>query len=178
MVSNKKRNRPSHHKFLFVFVVLGLILAGFVALKYLHKSDSNPTGTSIYDKPLTNNDKPNKTNPNGTPTQAEENSSAASSSSDGKITGVINFASATDDSLAIRTTINNSLTDGTCSLTLTRASDGKTVTKTANVVANPASATCAGFDIPTNQLGAGSWTISIEVDSGGQSGVITGSVSI
>lgn len=179
--SIKKRKSSNYPKLLIVVLALVLLVAGgIVALKYLHKSPApSANDTSIYDEPLTNNDTPNKSNPDGTPTQAEENSNAAASAGDSSdISGVLNSAFVSNGNLVIRTTINNALTDGTCTLTLTRSADGKVVTKTANVVANPASATCAGFDVPVAELGSGSWTVSIKVVSGSLSGTITGTASL
>lgn len=57
--------------------------------------------------------------------------------------------------------------DGSCALTVTNASSGKSSTKNANVIYAPDFSTCAGFTIPTSTLGAGSWSISLDVTSGG-----------
>jgi len=160
-----------------ILVLIILIAPGAFLLSKAHKDAPVVDGGSIYDKPLTNNDSPNKTNPNNTPTQTQEDSNNTNAA-DPDITGVINFSSIVDNKLTIRVTIGQSLSDGTCLLTLTRASDGKNVTETANIVLNPSSTTCAGFDIPTYELGSGSWAISIKINSDGKSGEITGNVSI
>lgn len=92
--------------------------------------------------------------------------------------GVINFKSVADDMLTIRATINQSISAGTCSLTLTRNTDKKQVLKSAEIVQNPSSATCKGFDVPVSELGSGKWDIVIEVTSGNKTGKINGEITI
>ena len=97
--------------------------------------------------------------------------------SDG-LTGVISHTSVRDGNLVIRTTINQFLSNGDCILTLTRSSDNKTVTKKAPIVANPSTSSCDGFDIPTSELGSGSWNVVINLKSGDQQGRLTNKISI
>jgi len=182
----KQQTQKSHQKvWVGIIALIVLLLAGAALLTYRtvhHRhaliaakaAQSNP---ATYNKPLHSNDTPNKTNPNNTPTQAQEDSNTATANSSA-ITGVINFAAVTGSNLTIRATINQSLSSGTCTLTLTRASDSKSITQTANVVANPSSTTCAGFDVPTDQLGSGSWAINLRVNNDGKTGTITGKVQI
>jgi len=92
--------------------------------------------------------------------------------------GVINFKSVANDMLTIRATINQSISAGTCSLTLTRTTDKKQVLKSAEIVQNPSSATCKGFDVPVSELGSGKWNIVIEVTSGNKTGKISGEITI
>lgn len=122
--------------------------------------------------PPTNTNNPDKTPPQyDTPSDTNEAQKPA-------ISGVINYKSVSDGILSIRTTIDQKLDTGTCVLKLTRNSPTKSFTKSANVIANPSSSTCKGFDIPTSELGAGSWKIVISVTSGEKKGEITGNVSI
>lgn len=92
------------------------------------------------------------------------------------LTGVINRASVADGTLTIRTTINQSLTSGSCRLTLTNGQ--KTVTRNVNITPNPSSSTCEGFDVPTSELGSGSWDINITISSGDRTGSLKGGVNI
>jgi hypothetical protein len=55
--------------------------------------------------------------------------------------------------------------DGKCTLTVTNS--GQTSTLTADVIYAPGYSTCAGFSIPKATLGAGTWNITLNVDSGG-----------
>lgn len=94
----------------------------------------------------------------------------------GGLTGVITAKSVMGDSLIIRNTIDQLVGSGTCTLTLTSGS--KTVTKTAEIVQNPSSSTCAGFDVPFAELGKGSWNIEIKVSSGDKSMTLKETVNI
>lgn len=104
--------------------------------------------------------------------QLYEGENASSSSS---LSGAITSKSVTEDTLIIRSTINQ-LVSGTCTLTMT--SGGKTVTKTAEVIQNPSTSSCAGFDVPVSELGSGQWSIDIKVTSGDKSMNLTDKVDI
>jgi hypothetical protein len=182
----KQNIRKTNQKTWFGIAALTLLMIAAAALltyRIVHHrhviaaAKTAQSDSATYSKPLQSNDTPNKTNPNGTPTQVEENS-AVDTASGSDITGVINFASVVGSNVTIRATINQSLSDGTCTLKLTRGSDGKSVTRTASIVTNPSSTTCAGFDIPTDELGSGNWAISLRVSSGQKAGTITGNVQI
>ena len=101
-----------------------------------------------------------------------------SSQTSNSLTGTINYSSVVDGTLVIRATINQSPSNGSCQLTLTNKSTGRTIVKSADIVANPSSSTCNGFDIPVSQLSSGSWSITINLTSGDSSGQITGSAEI
>lgn len=92
------------------------------------------------------------------------------------LTGVINYAGVSNDTLMIRTTINQSLSSGTCNLSISNGS--KTVTRSSQIAPNPSSSTCEGFDIPASELGSGNWTITIKVTSGDRSGELKGNTTI
>jgi flagellar basal body-associated protein FliL len=92
------------------------------------------------------------------------------------LSGVITYAGATDNYLSINTTINQYLNTGTCELTLTQG--GRTVSRTADIIANPSSSTCDGFSVPLSELGGGNWSINIRLTSGDKNGTITGEVSL
>lgn len=92
------------------------------------------------------------------------------------LSGVITYSAVAGSNLVIRTTINQSLSSGTCQLVLTNGS--KSITKTSNIMPNPSSSTCEGFDVPTAELGSGNWDIAIKVSSGDRSGTLTGSAKL
>lgn len=78
------------------------------------------------------------------------------------------------NNLVIRATIPL-ISEGTCTLTLTKG--GAVVTKTATLIINPTNSSCAGWDIPTSELTTGSWSISVQV-SASKSYKLTGSINI
>lgn len=106
------------------------------------------------------------------PVQSSPPDDGDTSTDTNTLSGVITSKSVQDGTLVIRTTINGILS-GSCQLTLTRASDGKKVSRSAEIVQNPSSSSCKGFDVPTSQLGNGTWNISIKVKSGSKSGTLT-----
>lgn len=94
------------------------------------------------------------------------------------LTGVINYKNVSDGNLTIRNTIDQLVTSGTCTLTLTNSQTGKIVTKTADIIANPSSSTCKGFSIPVSELSPGKWRIAIDMVSGNNHGTLEATVSI
>jgi uncharacterized protein YpmS len=92
------------------------------------------------------------------------------------LTGVVNYKSVINDSLLLRTTINQILNSGTCDLTLSNGQ--KTVTRSSSIVQNPSSSSCEGFDIPISELGSGTWSIEIKLTGEEKTGILTDSVSL
>ena len=92
------------------------------------------------------------------------------------LTGSINYAGVIDGKLTIRTTINQALDSGSCAIALTKGST--TVNRSSNIISNPSSSSCEGFDIPTAELGGGDWSFTIKVTSGNRTGVLKGTAAI
>lgn len=92
------------------------------------------------------------------------------------LTGVINYKSVVGTNLSLRTTINQTLSSGTCQLTLSNGA--KVVTRSSAISQNPSSSTCEGFDIPTSELSAGTWNIEVIITSGDRTGILKDSVTI
>lgn len=97
--------------------------------------------------------------------------------STGTLSGAITHISVADGTVIVRTNIDQSLSSGTCSLTLKNGS--KSVTKSAPIAQNPSSSTCQGFNIPVSELSNGKWSIAITVtDSQNNNVTLTGEVSV
>ena len=92
------------------------------------------------------------------------------------LSGVINYKSVVGTNLSLRTTIDQYLSSGTCRLSLT--SGTKAVTRSSAIAPNPSSSTCEGFDVPTAELGSGTWSIEIIVTSGDRTGTLKDSVTL
>lgn len=93
------------------------------------------------------------------------------------ITGVVTYAGVSGNDLMIRVNIDQYLNGGECMLLLETA--GNVVySNVASVSDSAATATCEGFNVPTSLLETGQYNITIEVESGGKKGVISGEVSI
>lgn len=176
-----------------IFWTFSVALLGALVLFVLEKSQV----TNFYTKPINTAslpvtggptnviDNPIDTNTStGTDTSSDKYASPNKESGTDKpinsdtISGEVNYKSVTADNLSLRVTIYQTISGGDCSLKLTRTSDGKQITKTAKVIANPSSATCGGFDIPLSEVGPGKWNIAITVTSGVKTGQITDEVSI
>ena len=92
--------------------------------------------------------------------------------------GIIRSKSVQNDTLVIRTNINELIGNGSCKLTLSRSSDGKEFTQSVGIINNPSSSSCKGFDVPTSKLGSGKWNILITIKSDDKLGKIRDQVSL
>lgn len=95
-----------------------------------------------------------------------------------KLTGAITYSAKTTDKYRIRVNIDQFLKlPGTCMLSVISAS--KVVyTDYVNIVSNPSSGSCEGFDIPLTKLSPGEYNIKIEINANQKTGIIEGKVTI
>lgn len=95
-----------------------------------------------------------------------------------KLTGTITYSAKTTDKYRIRVNIDQFLKlPGTCMLSVISA--GKVMyTDYVNIVSNPSSGSCEGFDIPLTKLSPGEYNIKIEVNANQKTGIIEGKVTI
>ena len=161
---------------------------GVVTYALLSRSDENNSSTSTSKETRSHTDdtdtKPSDDTPiNSSDTPSREAEKDIPPSYEGEsvdnsqtLTGVISYKSVVDGSLVIRTTINQMLGSGTCSLTLSNGQ--KTVTRSSAIVQNPSSSTCEGFSVPTSELGSGAWNIKIEASSDNRTGTLSDNINI
>jgi hypothetical protein len=81
-----------------------------------------------------------------------------------------------DSTVRVRAEIDTLVSNGICTLTMTKSSD--TITKTAATYPTANSSTCQGFDVPTAELSPGTWNINLTVTKDGQSGQATSQVDV
>ena len=95
-----------------------------------------------------------------------------------KLTGAITYSAKTTDKYRIRVNIDQFLKlPGTCMLSVISA--GKVMyTDYVNIVSNPSSGSCEGFDIPLTKLSPGEYDIKIEINANQKTGIIEGKVTI
>ena len=95
-----------------------------------------------------------------------------------KLTGAITYSAKITDKYRIRVNIDQFLKlPGTCMLSVISA--GKVMyTDYVNIVSNPSSGSCDGFDIPLTKLSPGEYNIKIEVNANKKTGIIEGKVTI
>ena len=180
--SHKHISRP----FILGVVVIIVLLGGYAAFAkfnslwpFVQMTDST-TGDSMtsHTTSTAKNSSGSSIQSPADKTPQQYDTSASSDSSSDRLTGSINYKSVIGSTLSIRATIDQSVTSGTCNLTLINQGSGKTVTKSATIITNPSSSTCNGFDIPTSELGSGNWNITIDLSSNDKNGKITDTVSI
>lgn len=175
VVRNKKSNRILIGVVIFMFVALLSVMIVVITLNatrssYVDNSDTGNTNAPTKDE--------------GGDEEADKDGESGGESDDNTITGQIDYRSLARDTLQIRTTINESLSDGTCSLTLT-GPNGQEYKTTSRIMSNSSStSTCNGFDIDMNQiekddeLRAGKWTIVIDLSSGGKTGQVISDITM
>ena len=95
-----------------------------------------------------------------------------------KLTGTITYSAKTTDKYRILVNIDQFLKlPGTCMLSVISA--GEVVYNDyVNIISNPSSGSCEGFDIPLTKLSPGEYNIKIEVNANQKTGIIEGKVTI
>ena len=98
------------------------------------------------------------------------------------LTGNISGISVAGNNLSIRVTINQYITDpdGRCELTLT-APSGATYDYWSDLIQNPQTTSCYGWDIPLSDFGgsvSGHWTAKVVVNGNGRTGTFTQEVDL
>lgn len=152
-------------KILILLVVLIALGALFVVSKKTRYAEPQPTNTTSQGP--TPEQKKQEDDANATAkkqiVEGSEQSTQTSSSTS---------LSANDIELSARQETNNTVTvltklknyaNGECKLVV--SSGGKTITQTARVFYQPEFSTCAGFSVPINSVGNGTWSISLTVVS-------------
>ena len=141
-----------------------------------NSSDDTSDQTDEQSDDQTADDDP--TNGGKTPPRYEGGSVQDSNTLTGNISGI----SIAGDNLSVRVTINQYITDpdGRCELTLTSPS-GATYDYWSELVQNPQSTSCYGWDIPVSELGdniSGHWTAKVVVNGDGRTGTFTQEVDL
>ena len=139
-------------------------------------SDDTSDQTDEQSDDQTADDDP--TNGGKTPPRYEGGSVQDSNTLTGNISGI----SVAGSNLSIRVTINQYITDpdGRCELTLTSPS-GATYDYWSDLIQNPQSTSCYGWDIPVSELGgnvSGHWTAKVVVNGDGRTGTFTQEVDL
>lgn len=146
------------------------------------KTKSSDTNTESSDKKSDKSDTNNESvdgNANKTPVKYENYTPPANN----ELSGTVNYAAAVDDTLVIRTTINQLVHNGTCKLTMS-GPRGQSYSNESNIVANPSTSSCSGFNIPLGQLAAsasarsGTWKINISINAEDKTGSLTSEVKL
>lgn len=177
-VQKKSSKKP------LIITLSAILIVGFGAAAFYLAPSQNDTQlksqTRNNDGSENTTEQPSSSNQ---PTREEEKENlpayeGGDVSQNNDITGVINYKSVAGSNLVLRTTINQTISSGTCSLALTNQNTSASITRTANIAANPSSASCEGFNIPLSELSSGTWNIEVTVTSGNKTGILKDSVTI
>lgn len=115
-------------------------------------------------------------NPNDVGADHPNKPTDQSGSSKATVSVLLSSANQNDGILQVRIMIGALISEGTCSLTLSR--NGAIVTRSAGVQALSNSSTCKGFDIPVTELSSGSWTAEIKFENSNLLGTTTSQVKV
>lgn len=185
----KNKQNKSSKKVIITLVLLLLVIGTSVgAYIILNQNDSNSAqedkknGTEKDKNSNSNKNKNDEYNSNNNPVEHESEKEITpgyegeNPNLNDSLTGSINYTGVAGNNLIIRTTINQTISSGSCEISLTNGST--TVTRTSGIIPNPSSSSCEGFDIPTSELGSGNWEITIKITSNDKSGVLKGTAKI
>ena len=193
-VSQKKSRKNKVIVWSLFFLVL-IILAGVIVYQILKDNQSRSKTPSLAESTQNIENKIEKTNipeaktinnEDGTPEDAAagrtpktpEKYEGQDVNQLEKLTGTITYSAKAANFYRIRVNIDQFLKlPGTCMLSV--ISDGKVVyTDYVNIISNPSSGSCKGFDIPLTKLSPGEYNIKIEVNANQKTGIIEGKVTI
>lgn len=94
-----------------------------------------------------------------------------------KLTGTVTYSEKSGNKYRIRVNINQFLKlPGTCKITV-YSSSNVVYSETVNVVPNPSSGSCEGFDIPLASLPSGNLNFKIDVNANQKTGLIEGLIT-
>lgn len=184
-MSIKQKTKKPHttvkrHPAIIVGLILLMAIVALIVAKLLAMNNAGEPESNIVDEEIsqvepqgaTQSEIPMSEEGDGkTPLQYE----GSNPNTSGELTGFINYNSISGDKLLIRATIDQFIS-GTCDLVMT--ANGKTVTRSVNIVNTPTASVCDGFDIPVAELSSGTWQINIKLTSGDKTGTITGEASL
>ena len=94
-----------------------------------------------------------------------------------ELSGAITYAGVQNGTLMIRVNIDQYLDSGSCELNL-KNNNVDVYSSTARIVGGASTATCEGFDVPTNVLTGGLFEIVITLNADNKTGLIKGEVNI
>ena len=187
--SPSSRHRPFYQLPLFWIILIILVVAGILIVpRVLAKpastndqpttttssstSTSSSKNTQSTEQPSTKPDTTTSDSGDKTPTQYDGEDPNTSAS----LTGSLTTARFSGDKLIVRVNIDQYLSSGTCTLTISSGSNQ--LVKTANLIPSAATSTCEGFDVPSSELANFSrpLSISLSLTSGDKPGILEGQV--
>lgn len=184
MTRSRKRSGFRRRPLLVIIIILGIAIASLGVAKLI----------TIITRPTSTEDEVTSSVTDTTEQQSsnESNSATIPLEDDGKpniiqnegddpntldiLTGTITAARVSGEQFIIRVNLDQYLSSGACSLTMTNGK--KTYSATANILSSVSTSTCEGFDVPMDKISSGTWSISIDLVSDEKVGNISQEVSL
>lgn len=184
-----QKSKASRKKVLIIIsiVVLLLLSAGsYFAYRHFYSTDKKDTPSVNYEEATTEQknagnktkdgsvNSGNESKPNSGSDQAE--APIPQDNGKRKISATMTTANQNGSLMQIRFDLGGVTSSGTCTLSLKKGS--KSVTKSAGVQALAGSTTCKGFDIPMNELSAGTWQVTLHFENDELVADTTGAIEV
>ncbi|MGB4768826.1 MAG: hypothetical protein WBP22_06270 [Candidatus Saccharimonas sp.] len=147
-------------------IIVGLFIGGFYTYNLLQsKVDSSKPETDPYERKVDLNQPTDEQIKTGKATKEKSltDTSQNNISEDPDFIVTAKNINTTASLLQIRTLLSEIVSQGTCTLTLTKGSS--TISRSVALQAGPADSTCQGFDIPLSELSNGTWNIRITAET-------------
>lgn len=183
----KTHKKITLKKVALIFIGAAIITGGTLGIMALTKtgpfkqqiqqqdsSDSNSQSDTASDLPQTDTP-PTDTSTSPTPKTPVSNQPVDNGDTN-TLKASITAANQNDNTLQIRTLIENVSSNGTCALKLTKGSS--VVSRSAGIQALSSSSTCKGFDIPVSDLSTGQWLVTLTITIGAEKATLTKTISI
>jgi len=163
-----------------LIVALVLVTVGLAAAYLRHHNQkpsvsSGPTAAEIKQTSDINAKKKEDSITNNADTGTKEPGTAPTTTAPTTTTVGITSKQETNGSVTITTKLEG-VSAGNCTLSITNGS--KTETRSAAVIFQPQFSTCAGFSVPTTNLGTGIWNITVTVVQNGISSSNTSTLEV
>lgn len=166
-IKNIRKPFQNKHLFLLTIVVLVLIVLGFIFYRWNTRSSNAPDQSSQQN--ITDGTPQKNTAAATQPTTADQTTDKGTAGTSYAVPtsseSIVIDVSQSNENVVITTKLYG-YSDGMCTLKVSNGS--KSTSQDAQVMFQPEYSTCAGFSVPVEQLGSGSWTVKLSVTSGGK----------
>lgn len=175
-LSNNRNHLPIRRIVIFAVIAVIAIAGSVMAWRHFHPAPSptiadqktaDQTKQIDYQPPTADQ----KTNGATIKENAASEPTTPPDQAQSSVNVLITSALVSSNALHIRSSIDTVSSSGTCSLKLENGA--KVVTRDSDVQAMASSSTCKGFDIPSSELGTGTWKITLTYTNGSMSGSAT-----
>lgn len=176
-----KINKAKSKKSLLVALSVALLVVLVPILIYASSqlppvSNLPKSDDSSADEPATVSDEELSEEANNAPTTNPDKALEPETPQTGNFSVIISSLNVSEETVRIRILIQSIISGGVCDLTL--RSGGSVITKSVSTQASANTSTCQGFDIPVSELGAGQWTVDVNVRQNTSTGNATGEFEI